>query len=131
MKTRYTVALSVVAGVAIGAVSVGGLYAQGKSPGAYAVIGFSDMGDPAAFKANVGDKAPDIAKKYGGSFVVRTDEMTVLRAADPPLKRYIIIGFDNVQKAKDWYGSNEMKAINSYNEAHTKGRVFVVETLRP
>ena len=72
MRTQYTVALSMLAGVAVGAVSVGGLYAQGKAPGAYAIIAFSDVGDPAAFKANVLDKAPEVIKKHGGHFVVRT-----------------------------------------------------------
>ena len=32
MKTQYTVALSMLAGVVLGAVSVGGLYAQDKAP---------------------------------------------------------------------------------------------------
>ena len=72
MRTQYTVALSMLAGVAVGAVSVGGLYAQGKAPGAYAIIAFSNVGDPAAFKANVLDKAPEVIKKHGGHFVVRT-----------------------------------------------------------
>jgi len=39
MKTRYVTLLSLLAGAAIGALSVGGLYAQTKSPGAY-VIGY-------------------------------------------------------------------------------------------
>ena len=41
MKTRYAVVLSMLAGAALGAVSVGGLYAQGKAPGAYVVIDIS------------------------------------------------------------------------------------------
>jgi uncharacterized protein (DUF1330 family) len=127
MRTQYTVALSMLAGVAVGAVSVGGLYAQGKAPGAYAIIAFSDVGDPAAFKANVLDKAPEVIKKHGGHFVVRTNDITALRAGDPPLKRYVIIGFDGVQQAKAWYGADDMKDINAYNEKHTKGRAFVVE----
>lgn len=127
MKTRYTVALSIFAGVAIGAVSVGGLYAQSKGPGAYVVVAFSDLGDSATFNSSVAEKAPEIIKQHGGHFLVRTNEITVLRAADPPLKRYVLIGFDNAQQAKDWYNSTEMKPINSYNEEHTKGRAFLVE----
>jgi uncharacterized protein (DUF1330 family) len=126
MKLHYTVVLSMLAGAAIGAVSVGGLYAQGKAPGAYAIVAFSDMGDPAAFKSNVLDKAPEAVKKHGGNFIVRTNDITVLRAADPPLKRYIVIGFDSAQQAKAWYASEDMKGINAYNDQHTKGRAFVV-----
>lgn len=129
MKTRYgvTVTMAMLAGVAIGAASVNGLNAQAKAPGAYVIVAFSDVGDPATFKENVLDKAPDAIKKHGGHFVVRTNDITVLRAAEPALKRYVIIGFDSAQQAKAWYGSDDMKGINAYNDQHTKGRAFVVE----
>ena len=127
MNSRYAVAFSTLAGVAIGAVSVGGLYAQGKAPGAYVVVAFSDLGDSATFNSTVAERAPEIIKKQGGHFLVRTNDITVLRPADPPLKRYVLIGFDSAQQAKDWYNSSEIKPINSYNEEHTKGRAFLVE----
>lgn len=127
MKTRYAVASAMVAGVLLGGLSVGGLYAQGKMPGAYVIVGFSDIDDVAAFKTNVVEKAAGLIEKNGGRFLVRTNEITVLRAADPPIKRYVLIGFDSVQQAKSWYASEDMKAINAYNEQHTKGRSFVVE----
>jgi hypothetical protein len=50
MKARSAMGTGILAGIAIGALSVGGLYAQGKIPGAYAVVAFSDFGDAAAFK---------------------------------------------------------------------------------
>jgi hypothetical protein len=84
MKTKYTVALSMLAGVALGAVSVGGLYAQGKPPGAYAIVAYSDIPDPAAFKANVVDKAPALIEKLGGHLLVATSDITVLREGTPP-----------------------------------------------
>jgi uncharacterized protein (DUF1330 family) len=111
MKTKYTVALSMLAGVALGAVSVGGLYAQGKAPGAYAIVVYTDIPDPAAYKANVVDKAPAIIEKNGGHLLVATNDITVLREGTPPfpVKRYALIGFDSVQQAQDWYASPDMK----------------------
>jgi uncharacterized protein (DUF1330 family) len=55
----------------------------------------------------------------------------VLRPGDPPIKRYIVIGFDNAQKAKDWYNSQDMKNLNEYNNQHTKGRAFIVDAVNP
>ena len=132
MRTRYTVVLSMLAGAALGAISVGGLYAQGKTPGAYAVIVFTDLGDQAAFKTNVLDKAVPTIPKHGGTRIVATQEFTLLREGTPPfpLKRYVLIGFDNVQQAKAWYGSGDMKDVNAYIEQHTKGRAYVVEALK-
>jgi uncharacterized protein (DUF1330 family) len=85
--------------------------------------------DPAAFKTNVAEPAAPIVKKHGGQFVARTDNITVLRAGDPPLKRYVIIGFDNIEQAKAWYNSEDWKPISTYLDQHTKGRAFAVETL--
>ena len=87
----------------------------------------NEIADPATSKANVIDKAPPIIAKHGGRLLGRTNEITVLRAADPPLKRFVLIGFDTAQHAKDWYHSDDMKSITGYNEQHRKGRAFVVE----
>jgi uncharacterized protein (DUF1330 family) len=100
-----------------------------NDPGAYAIVAFNEISDPAGFKENVVLRAPDIVKKAGGHFLARTDKITVLRAADPPLKRYVIIAFDNVQQAQTWYSSEDMKGLNSYTDKNTKGRAFVVEAL--
>jgi hypothetical protein len=84
MKTQYTVALSMLAGVVLGAVSVGGLYAQGKAPGAYAIVTYTDIPDPAGYKANVLDKGPAIIEKNGGHLLVATNDITVFREGTPP-----------------------------------------------
>jgi hypothetical protein len=35
-----------------------------------------------------------LVKKNGGTFLVRTDKITPLRAAESVIKRHVIIGFD-------------------------------------
>jgi hypothetical protein len=50
MKTRYVTLLSLLAGAAIGALSVGGLYAQTKSSGAYVIVDISQVNNPDGFK---------------------------------------------------------------------------------
>jgi uncharacterized protein (DUF1330 family) len=116
-------------GALIAAALIGVLNAQTKAPGAYAVVAFSDFGDAAAFKKNVGDPSPDVIKKYGGRFMARTDTVTVLRPGDPPLTRYVIIAFDDVQQAKTWWNSDEWKPIRTYLDQHTKGRAFAVQAM--
>jgi uncharacterized protein (DUF1330 family) len=129
MKIQYIVALSMLAGVALGGVSVGGLYAQGKSPGAYAVVAYSEIADPAAYKANVSDKAQGQIEKGGGHLLVSTYDITVLREGTPPfpIKRFALIGFDTVQQAQDWYASPDRKDMQAYVNANTKGRAFAVK----
>jgi uncharacterized protein (DUF1330 family) len=129
MKTEYTVALSLAAGVALGAVGVSGLNAQNKTPAAYAIVSYTEIEDQAAYKANVVDKAPALIEKAGGHLLAATNDITVLREGTPPfpLKRIGIIGFDSIQQAKEWYASPEMKDIRTWIEAHTKGRLFAVK----
>jgi len=129
MKTYYAVGLALLAGFALGAVSVGGLYAQGKSYGAYAVVTYSEIADPAAYKTNVVDKAPALVEKLGGKLLVATSDISVLREGAPPfpIKRYALIGFDDIEQAKAWYASPEMKDINGYINENTKGRAFAVK----
>jgi uncharacterized protein (DUF1330 family) len=127
---KFSHMLTLLAGIGIGAIGVGALNAQVKAPGAYAVVAFSDFGEPAAFKTNVAEPSPAIVQRYGGRFIARTDTVTVLRPEDPPLKRYVIIGFDGVDGAKAWWNAPEWKPISTYLEQHTKGRAFVVEALK-
>jgi len=129
MNAKATLLLGMMTGAALGAISVGALYAQSKGPGAYAVVAFSDFGDPAAFKTNVGEPSPAVIKKYGGRFLARTDTVTVLRSADPPLTRYVIIAFDDVKQSQTWWNSEEWKPIRTYLDQKTKGRAFVVEAM--
>ncbi len=129
MKTQYTVALSLAAGVALGALGVSGLNAQNKSPGAYAIVAYTEIEDEAAYKTNVVDKAPALIERAGGHLLAASNDITVLREGTPPfpLKRIAIIGFDNTQQAKEWYASPEMKDIRTWVDAHTKGRLFAVK----
>ena len=129
MKTKAVLLLGMLVGAAVGAISVNELSAQSKGPGAYAVVAFSDFGDPAAFKTNVGEPSPGVIKKYGGHFLARTDTVTVLRAADPPLTRYVIIAFDDQKQAQTWWSSDDWKPISSYLDQKTKGRAFVIDAL--
>jgi uncharacterized protein (DUF1330 family) len=115
------------AGFALGAVSMGGLYAQSQAAGAYAVFAFSDVGDPAAWKTNVADPAGAVLAKHGGRFIIRTNEVTPLLANQQPLKRLVVIAFDTVQQAKSWWDADEMKTIRSYADQHGKGSTGVVE----
>ena len=123
MKTRYTVALSMAAGAVLGAVSVGGLYAQGKAPGAYVVIDISEIKDPELFKtifAKTGSAAP-----FGGHNVVASEKIESLHGTPP--KRFVVTAFDNAEKAKAWDASAAAKEITAIRQKSTTSRAFIVE----
>ena len=71
MKTRFTVALSILAGIAIGAVAVQCLHAQAKPP-AYA-IGEIDVVDQAGYAKEYLPASAKVAKDSGVKTTQRAD----------------------------------------------------------
>jgi uncharacterized protein (DUF1330 family) len=123
MKTRYAVTLAMLAGAALGAASVNGLYAQGK-PGAYVVVDISEITNPDVFKTLL-PKAPAAMQAFNGQFVIRTDKITALDGTAP--KRFVVISFESVDKAKAWNESAAQKEVNDIRGKSTKSRSFIVE----
>ena len=113
------------AGVAIGAAAIDGLRAQGKGPGAYAVIDISEVTNPDDFKTLL-PKAGPAMTPFGGQFVARTENVVSLDGTVPP-KRFVIISFDSTDKAKLWYNSPAQTEVNTINKRSTKSRIFVVD----
>src|SRR5271165_843814 len=102
MKTQHTIALTMLAGIAMGAVAVQGLHAQAK-PLTYVVIDISATADPEGFKAVTSSPAtaPARTAELGGHYVIRTVTATALEGIPP--NRFVVIAFDNKEKAQAWY----------------------------
>lgn len=124
MKMNLKPAVTLLAGVAIGAITLGGLNAQSKAPGAYAVVDITEVTDPEAFK-QLGPLAGPAMEKAGGKYIARTEKITSLDGTPP--KRFVIIAFDNVDKAKAWNASADQKKVDAIRVKTTKSRVFIVE----
>src|SRR5215472_18623886 len=95
MKTRYAVALSMVAGVALGAAAIQGLHAQAQ-PKAYLVTE-SEILDRSAVES-YGPALASAMQAAGGHWVGGasgpTDKITAV-IGDPP-KRYGVTEFENI-----------------------------------
>jgi uncharacterized protein (DUF1330 family) len=124
MKTRYAVILSMLAGAALGAVSVGGLNAQGKTPGAYVVIDIGKIKDAELFKTLLPKAGPSMAP-YGAHNMIRTQKIEALDGTPP--ERFVVIAFDNAEKAKAWDASAATKEITAIRQKSTTSRAFIVE----
>jgi uncharacterized protein (DUF1330 family) len=123
MKTQYTIALAMLAGFGIGALAINGLNAQGK-PGAYTVIDITEITDPEAFK-QIGPKAGASAASAGVHFVARTENIIALHGDAP--KRFVIIAFDSIDKAKAFDATAAQKEVNAISDKSSKSRRFIIE----
>jgi uncharacterized protein (DUF1330 family) len=129
MKPRYVIGLSMLAGVALGAIAVQGLNAQAKPP-VYWVGDISAVTNPEGDKANTErttESAAALLKDFGGRYLSRTTKITALDGTAP--KRFIIIAFDSAEKAKGWYNSPGQMKVNEIRMKTTKSRAFIVEGL--
>jgi uncharacterized protein (DUF1330 family) len=124
MNQRIALSLAMLAGVAIGAAAVNGLNAQTKAPGAYAVVDLSEINNPDLFKTLL-PKAEPASAAFGGKFIIRTENIVGLDGTPP--KRFVVIAFDSIDKAKAWDASPAQKEITDIRQRSTKSRQFIVD----
>jgi uncharacterized protein (DUF1330 family) len=80
--------------------------------------------DPATMQ-KYGEKAPETMEPFHHHFVVRGGKTQALEG-EPP-KGIIVIAFDSVEKAREWYDSPAYSAIKPIRQSAAKSRVFIVE----
>ena len=124
MKTKYKVAVALVAGTAIGGAAIQSIHAQMKPP-TYVVVAIRKITDADTFKTGVVAKASASAMASGGSFVIRTDKITSLDG-NPP-ERFVLIKFDSVGKAQAWHNSAAQKEIDAARAKSTDSLSFIVD----
>jgi uncharacterized protein (DUF1330 family) len=124
MNRLISLGLAMLAGAAIGSSAVNSLNAQNKAPGAYAVIDISEITNPDLFKTLL-SKAEAPVTAAGGKFVIRTEKITARDGAPP--NRFVVIGFDSMEKAKAWDNLPAQKEIDDIRSKSTKARSFFVD----
>jgi uncharacterized protein (DUF1330 family) len=123
VKTKYTVALSLLIGAAVGAVAVQGLHAQAKPP-AY-VITETNITDQAAFN-EFSPKVPATMAPFGGKYLIRGGRIVTLQGEAP--QRFIVTAFDSMEKAQAWRDSAAWKALIPLRDKGAKVRGdYIVE----
>jgi uncharacterized protein (DUF1330 family) len=125
MKSTHKLALAILGGTAIGGAAIEAIHAQAKPP-TYVVVAIRKINDADGFKAGVVDKAaPAVLAAAGGHYVVRTQSITSLDG--PPPQRFILIAFDNVEKAQAWHNSAAQKDVDAARMKTTDSLSFMVE----
>ena len=124
MKTKYKLAIALVAGTAIGGAAIQSIHAQMKPP-TYVVVAIRKITDADSFKTNVVAKAAAAMAGSGGNYVIRTDKITSLDGTPPA--RFVLIKFDSVEKAQAWHNSAAQKEVDAARAKSTDSLSFMVE----
>jgi uncharacterized protein (DUF1330 family) len=126
MKTRYTAALSVCAGIAVGAAAVQALHAQAK-PSAY-VIAEIDVTNLGPYDKEYVPPAAKAIADGGGKYIIRGGR-TVALYGEPPKGRIAVMVFESMEKAQAAFDSAAYKDAKKLGDRYAKFRVYAVEGL--
>jgi uncharacterized protein (DUF1330 family) len=129
MKTYYTIALSMLAGAALGAVAIQGLHAQAKPPVYY--IAEIDVTNPDAYAKEYAPKAQAIIKASGGRFLAiggaaATGAKVTAFDGEPP-KRAVVQVWDSMEQILAWRAKPEYVELRKVGEKYAKFRSFAVD----
>jgi uncharacterized protein (DUF1330 family) len=89
------------------------------------VIYQCDISNPEAYDAYRALAAPAVAA-YGGKYVARGGEVTVLEGKGPR-SRVVVLEFPDADAARTWYASDEYLAARKLRAGAAEADVFVVE----
>jgi len=130
MKIKYTVALSALVGIAIGAMAMQGLHAQSKPP-VYLVTEIN-VTNPEAYGSEFAPKAQATIKAAGGRLVAiggaggaGAEPLTVIAGTAP--QRLVIQQWDSLDQLKAWYNSADYQAALKIGEKYATFRRIAIE----
>ena len=89
------------------------------------IIAEVEVTDPAGFE-EYRRHVPDTLAAYGGRFLVRGGSMETLEGDWDP-KRVVVLEFDSVDRAREWWSSSEYAEPKALRQAATKSRLILVE----
>lgn len=130
MKTHFTVALAMLAGVGLGAIAVQGLHAQSKAPIYY--ISEIDVSNPDAYAKEYAPQAQAMIKAAGGRFVaiggtagVGAGKVTAFDGELP--KRVTVQVWDSMEKIRAWRADPAYIALRKIGDKYAKYHSYAVD----
>ena len=126
MQTRYTVALSMLAGIGLGAVAAQGLHAQAKPPTYY--IAEIEVTNLDGYLKEYLPRDEANIKAFGGRILATGTRVATIEG-EPPKSRVLLLHFEGVEKVQTWRNSTAAKEIRALGHKYAKFRSFMVEGL--
>lgn len=91
------------------------------------VIAHIDVKDPVRYE-DYKKMSPVSIQKYGGRFIARGGKCEVLEGAWQP-KRLVLLEFPSVERAREWWASEDYRPAKALRQATSSGDMIVVEGL--
>ena len=122
MKTHFTVALSMLTGIAIGGFAVQALKAQARPPVYY--ISEIDTSNIDAYMKDYAPLAQATIKAGGGKIIAGGHAKSV--EGDPPTARTVIQLWESEEQIQKWRNSEDYKKAREIGDKIAKFRAFTL-----
>jgi uncharacterized protein (DUF1330 family) len=126
MKTRSTVAVSMLAAAALGGVAVQALHAQAKPP--VYMIAINEVSDPNGYAKEYVSPAQKSVKDHGGEYVAAGPGTQV--AGNLPHGPVVILRWDSMEALQRWLNSPDFQAALKVGEKYAKFNIVAVTGMR-
>jgi uncharacterized protein (DUF1330 family) len=128
MRTPYVIALSVAAGMALGAAAIQGLRAQTKPP--VYQISLEDVANPEAIEKEYTPLASAASRKYGSRHIAHGFAVSI-DGAQPKNRLVIINQWDSLEQLQTWFKSPEYRKAREVGDKYATFQILAVEGLPP
>jgi uncharacterized protein (DUF1330 family) len=125
MKNVLPLAVTLIAGIVIGALGVGVLRAQTAAHPGY-VVAEEHVTDPAGFTDYI-RRVPATIAAYHGRAIARG--LPDVREGAPADGQVVILAFDSLQDANRWYESPEYSKLMPLRQKSATSRIYLVDGL--
>ena len=123
LRTCYTVALSVLAGMGIGVAGVHELHAQARPP--VYMIGNNEVTDQAGYTKEYLPPAQASLKAHGARYIAAGKGTAI--DGEPPKGRVVILRWDSMEQLLAWRHSPEYEKARKIGEKYAKYNVIAVD----
>lgn len=129
MKSRLAIPVAMLAGIALGALTVEGLHAQSNPPVYF--IGEIEVTNPEGYAKEYLPKAREIIKAHGGQLLAAggaagSGNEVVAVDGEPP-KRVVIYKYDSIDAVRAWRNDPAYEQVRKIGEKYARYRTFAVE----
>ena len=127
MKTRLTIAVSVLAGAVVGGAAIQALHAQAKPP--VYMIAINEVSDQEGYAKEYVPPAQRSVKDHGGEYVAAGPGTRVV--GNLPGGPVVILRWESMEALQGWRNSPEFQAALKIGENYAKFNIVTVNGVRP
>jgi uncharacterized protein (DUF1330 family) len=126
MKVRFAMALSMVAGAALGGAAIQALHAQAKPP--VYMIAINEVSDQERYAKEYVSPAQKSVKDHGGEYIAAGPGTQVV--GNLPRGPVVILRWDSMEALESWRTSPDFQAALKIGEKYAKFNIVAVNGLK-